>query len=264
MKRKPAMYSISAAVLATLWPFVPQTMQAKAPQVTTPTFKSVWDGVYTADQAVRGKEFIHVYCSECHGETGGGGRSPAITGAKLMERWHGGPLDNVYDYMSTKMPPERPRGDLTDESYLDILAMMLHETGVPAGTKDLTRDSLWTIYLVGKEGAQPLASQSPVLTVGCVTQNPDNTWALTRAIEPVRNKKLDETNPNELNAYGSMPLGELTFRLNNAASYRPDLHKGHKVLVKGVLGRLAAGNRINVTFLEKVAETCGPELNRGQ
>ena len=60
-----------------------------------------------------------------------------------------------------------------------------------------------------------------------------------------------------MSAYGGKPLGGLTFKLNNIAEFNPDSHKGHKVLVKGVLGRLATGDRINVTLMETVSASCG-------
>ena len=41
------------------------------------------------------------------------------------------------------------------------------------------------------------------------------------------------------------------------AEFNPGARKGQKVLVKGVLGRLATGDRINVTFMATVSANCG-------
>jgi hypothetical protein len=37
----------------------------------------------------------------------------------------------------------------------------------------------------------------------------------------------------------------------------PEQHKGHKVLVKGLLIKDASGQRVNVTSLTTVGDTCG-------
>jgi S-disulfanyl-L-cysteine oxidoreductase SoxD len=230
-------------------------IRAAAPQ-DVPTFKTVWDGVYTAPQAERGKELAENHCIECHGDTLGGGKAPPLHGDRWMELWREGALDNIYDYIRASMPAERPKGDLTDDSYLDILAYILQSNDMPAGQQELTRGPLWTIMIQRKDGPKPIPSQAPVLTVGCVAQAADSSWTLTNATEPVRNKKLDETNPQELKAYGSRPAGSLTFRLPNASSFKIEAHKGERVLAKGVLGRQVAGDRINLTLLESVSTGC--------
>ena len=138
----------------------------------------------------------------------------------------------------------------------DILAYVLQLNDMPTGPKELSRDTLWTIMIQGKEGPKPVPSQAPVLTVGCFVQNADSSWSLTNAFDPVRSKKLDETNANELKAYGERPAGSLMFRLPNASGFKPDARKGQRVLIKGVLGRQAAGDRINLTLVETLSPTC--------
>ena len=96
------------------------------------------------------------------------------------------------------------------------------------------------------------------MTVGCLTQAPDNSWTLTNAVEPVRNKKLDESNPRDVVAFQGKIAGTLTFRLPNAALQQAEAHKGHQMLVKGVLGRNPAGDRINITSMQMISASCGP------
>jgi S-disulfanyl-L-cysteine oxidoreductase SoxD len=221
-----------------------------------PAFKTVWDGVYTTAQAERGRELSDNYCIECHGDNLGGGKAPPLTGPRWMELWREGGLDNIYDYIRMSMPAERPKGDLTADSYLDILAYILQLNEMPPGQQELARGPLWTIMIQSKDGPKPVPSQASVLTVGCVTQGTGNTWTLTNAIEPIRNKKLDETNPLEIKAYGSRSPGTLTFRLPNATLYKIEAQKGQRVLVKGVLGRQTVGDRINLTLLEPIGSAC--------
>jgi quinoprotein glucose dehydrogenase len=221
-----------------------------------PAFKTVWDGVYTKAQAERGKEWADAHCIECHGETLGGGSAPPLHGPRWMELWREGGLDNLFNYIRLSMPAERPKEDLTDNSYLDIIAYMLELNDMPPGPQELTKQPLWTIMIQSQEGPKPVPSQAPVLTVGCLLQNADGSWALTNALTPTRSKALDETNPLEVSAYSARPAGDLTFRLPNASSYKADSHKGQRVFVKGVLGRQTAGDRINVTLMQNAPGTC--------
>ena len=51
-----------------------------------------------------------------------------------------------------------------------------------------------------------------------------------------------------------------TFRLQNLAllgDFKPEVHKGHKMLAKGPLIRQANSDRISVTELEMLAPSCG-------
>jgi len=54
-------------------------------QETVATSRSVWDGVYTEEQAKRGEELYRKECASCHGETlvGGGGAAP-LTGGTFL------------------------------------------------------------------------------------------------------------------------------------------------------------------------------------
>ena len=59
----------------------------RAEQVTTT--KTVWDGVFTAEQAERGAAAYKTACSECHGnDLVGDGFAPALTGADFMGNWN--------------------------------------------------------------------------------------------------------------------------------------------------------------------------------
>ena len=52
-------------------------------------------------------------------------------------------------------------------------------------------------------------------------------------------------------------LGSQQIRLIGMTEMNPGPHRGHKVLVKGLLIKDAAGQRINVTSLKTVGESCG-------
>src|SRR5689334_14947069 len=52
--------------------------------------RSVWDGVYTNEQAERGHSVYHGQCEVCHGETlAGGDEVPPLAGAQFLSNWNG-------------------------------------------------------------------------------------------------------------------------------------------------------------------------------
>ena len=57
---------------------------------TTEESKSVWDGVYTEEQAKRGEPIYRKECASCHGEMLTGGESaPPLTGGAFLANWNG-------------------------------------------------------------------------------------------------------------------------------------------------------------------------------
>ena len=54
------------------------------------TTRSVWDGVYTTEQAARGKALFTKECAACHGpELTGGESAPPLEGGGFISNWNG-------------------------------------------------------------------------------------------------------------------------------------------------------------------------------
>jgi mono/diheme cytochrome c family protein len=103
--------------------------------------RSVWEGVYTTDQAKRGQQLYGQYCGSCHGDTLGGGESaPPLAGAEFLSNWNGLTVGDLFDRMRTSMPQDKP-GKLSREQNADILAHMLSANEFPAGSVELNRNS---------------------------------------------------------------------------------------------------------------------------
>ncbi len=103
--------------------------------------RSVWEGVYTTDQAKRGQQLYAQYCGACHGDTLGGGESaPPLAGAEFLSNWNGLTVGDLFDRMRTSMPQDKP-GKLSREQNADILAHMLRANEFPAGSVELNRNS---------------------------------------------------------------------------------------------------------------------------
>jgi S-disulfanyl-L-cysteine oxidoreductase SoxD len=101
------------------------------------TARSVWDGVYTTDQAKRGAELYQSNCASCHGTALGGGESaPPLTGGEFFSNWNGLTVGDLFERIRISMPGDRP-GRLTREQDADILAFMLSVSEFPPGKSEL-------------------------------------------------------------------------------------------------------------------------------
>ena len=100
--------------------------------------RTVWDGVYTAEQAKRGETLYANNCASCHGLALTGGESaPPLTGGEFMSNWSGLTLGDLFDRIRVSMPADRP-GALSREQTAGILAHLLNVGEFPAGTAELS------------------------------------------------------------------------------------------------------------------------------
>jgi quinoprotein glucose dehydrogenase len=99
--------------------------------------RTIWDGVYTAEQASRGQKLYAEHCAQCHGESLGGVESaPPLTGDQFNAGWEGLTLGDLLERMRISMPQDKP-GTLSRTQNADILAHMLRTGGFPAGDTPL-------------------------------------------------------------------------------------------------------------------------------
>jgi mono/diheme cytochrome c family protein len=104
---------------------------------------SIWDGVFTAEQARRGRLAYTGPCDRCHGYKLDGASddpdmlpAPPVAGRKFLRKWNGRSLAALVEYVRTTMPANNP-GYLSDGDIADIVAYMLSVSGVPAGRETL-------------------------------------------------------------------------------------------------------------------------------
>ena len=103
--------------------------------------RSVWDGVYTEEQARRGEAVYKKECGACHGEMLTGGESaPPLTGGAFQANWNGLTLGDLFERIRKTMPQSKP-GSLTRQQGSDVLAFMLSMNKFPAGKTELYRQS---------------------------------------------------------------------------------------------------------------------------
>src|SRR5690242_8565868 len=167
--------------------------------------KTVLDGIYTASQAARGEAAYGMNCAGCHGEDLYGRAMGPLRGDHFLDRWREDSLDILFTHIRTRMPANAA-GSLSEAAYLDILAYILQVNGYPAGSRELTAAVVASTRLIGKNGPQPLPSNTLVQAVGCLTHQGDD-WVLIQAAEPVRTQDAENTTPEELSRTAALPLG---------------------------------------------------------
>jgi len=101
---------------------------------------SVWDGVYAAAQATRGKALFSQQCAACHGEALEGKNGPALASANFKADFDGLSADDLFEYVQKSMPRGQA-GTLTREQTADLVAFLFTSNGFPAGSKELPSDA---------------------------------------------------------------------------------------------------------------------------
>jgi mono/diheme cytochrome c family protein len=99
--------------------------------------RSVWDGVYTVDQASRGEKLYSQMCASCHGTSLTGGESaPPLSGGEFSSNWFGLTLGDLFERIRITMPADRP-GKITRQQNADILSYILSVNQFPTGKSEL-------------------------------------------------------------------------------------------------------------------------------
>jgi mono/diheme cytochrome c family protein len=98
--------------------------------------RSVWDGVYTEEQAKRGEGLYQKKCASCHGEKLTGGAAPPLAGDWFVSNWSGLTLDFLFERIRVTMPSAGPSKVSVSEKA-DILAYLLHVNKFPPGKTEL-------------------------------------------------------------------------------------------------------------------------------
>jgi mono/diheme cytochrome c family protein len=109
---------------------------AAAPQESA----TVWDGVFTDEQARRGETAYRQECSNCHGaELEGGDMTPPLVGGTFTSNWNDLTLGDLFERIRATMPLDKP-GTLSRQQNADVVAFVLKANLWPAGTTELARD----------------------------------------------------------------------------------------------------------------------------
>jgi cytochrome c5 len=139
--RQPALVVATVGVTTCLPTVVVQAFRpavnAIAQQPAAP--QSVWDGVYTDDQARRGEAHYARSCESCHGADLSGNpvdEIPALAWDAFLLHWNGKTIKDLYDSIKRSMPQDKP-GSLNARAYADVVAYLLQVNKFPSGTREI-------------------------------------------------------------------------------------------------------------------------------
>ena len=122
----------TAAAFGLVIALSPAGFPANAAEIT-----SVWQGVYTKEQAARGKARYFSACAACHGGLlQGDSDSPELAGTSFMKRWGGQSIAALFTFAMSQMPVGRP-GSLGAQGYAEVIAYILATNGFPDGEREL-------------------------------------------------------------------------------------------------------------------------------
>ena len=100
--------------------------------------RTVWDGVYSEDQAKRGQALYNQHCMACHGDSlSGGEQAPPLAGGEFLSNWNGLTVGDLFERIRTSMPLNNPQSLNRDTNAL-ILAYILSVNRFPAGQAELS------------------------------------------------------------------------------------------------------------------------------
>ena len=140
------------------------------------TGRTVWDGVYTGEQARRGEQVYKNECTYCHRDDlsggffdGGAGQAPALAGPRsfgssLGERWNGATVGELVASIASTMPQEKP-ASLTLQHYVDVVSYLFEKNDIPAGRWELPADveELGRLLITVASPALPALPAPPAL-----------------------------------------------------------------------------------------------------
>lgn len=99
--------------------------------------RTVWDGLYTPEQAERGAALYRRWCADCHAaDLSGGELAPGLAGGEFVWNWNGLTAGQLFERIRISMPPADP-SRVTRSEKADVLAHLLRANGFPAGAREL-------------------------------------------------------------------------------------------------------------------------------
>ena len=172
MRRLACLTSITLFACATLAATV--TGQQRAQEAKTISGRTVWDGVYTEEQATRGRTEYTRACASCHAEDlRGNGTAPSLVEESFSFLYDDTPVFDLLDRIRTLMPQDRPKS-LPSQSYREIVAFILQSNKLPPGERelDVDQEALRQILITMKRpGPEPRPQASPLPSPPTVLEN---------------------------------------------------------------------------------------------
>ena len=137
MPRRPSAAAVVFVAFAAGTTAVVRTAPADVAVGQAPAQATVLDGVYTREQAARGRVRYLMSCSGCHQDMlTGTDTFPALDGDDFVMRWEERKVEDLLRKITTQMPPDGSLA-LPDQEWLDLVAYLLEANRYPAGAQPL-------------------------------------------------------------------------------------------------------------------------------
>lgn len=132
----PVRVSIAVLLAALVSAIAASAASRPGPPAGQAAGKSARAGVYSADQALRGRKVFREKCAACH-------PPEFFTDGVFLDTWSGQTAHALFTTIRTTMPQETP-GSLRRQEYADVLAYLLQLNKLPVGKVELapTDDAL--------------------------------------------------------------------------------------------------------------------------
>lgn len=220
--------------------------------------RTVWDGVFSEEQAARGKPQFEANCGRCHNDALIGSQSgPALKGPTFLRRWSGDTVGSLYVTIRDSMPNDANLTEsVPEQTKLDIVAYILSANGAPAGREPLPLDRRVlenTLFSRDREAPMPPPDRSLVQVSGCLRRRGPAGWALVHATEP---EAVDAVDPGVTASESAAPsTGPLTYSLFSVpVSFTGDA--GSFVQVRGFVLRWPGDDRLTAVEVRVRNGTC--------
>ena len=127
-------------------------------------------GVFTEEQAERGKDTYMQECAACHlDDLLGDGIAPPLLGIPFSFRWSELSIGDMYAAIRTTMPQGAP-ASLSSQGYVDIIAYLLHANEYPTGDAELPTEEAELQQIIVDDGqGEGVAQEGTVTSAGVFT-----------------------------------------------------------------------------------------------
>jgi len=113
--------------------FAPRDAAAQSGATPCADAVTTKSGIYTAEQAARGKDVYAGSCKSCH-------TAESHTGPTFEAIWNKRSLADLYGFIRDRMPKNEP-GSLSAQEYADVVAYLMRMNRMPTGNHELPADS---------------------------------------------------------------------------------------------------------------------------
>ena len=208
---------------------------------------------YTAAQASLGQSAYRTSCASCHGNNlDDGAFGPPLKGVPFIQKYGGRSVESLYTVSATRMPTTAP-GSLPAPVYAQIVAYVLQQNAIVAGTEELPADPARLSAMTIPQGGFSIMAFSPYTPPAPRVTRPnplDRYTAVTDEMlgAPASSEWLSWR--RTWDAHGFSPLAQITkanvanLRVAWSWSLPPGSNEGTPLVHDGVLFVHGMGDRV--------------------